>query len=207
MGRGGGWVATGVLMLGLAPAQAGEGRFAVSGNAGWSFTNAVVWHGGTAANSLAWDAGVGYHLTPKLDIGLLWDRQTGTLPFGPFGVGELRQEGYHAYAAYDLGPPRSLRPFLLAGAGASRRTEVRFAGTRRYTESTELRPSLALGAGLTAHAGHTVALRLGARWTATVVDHWPSEVACFDPGGCWPFPGQSRLSSRFDLAAGALLRF
>jgi len=212
-------VAMGALASSAAWAQ--EGRFEISGTAGWTFSdgvsgNTITVPGVGAFNridpkdSFAWGARLGFMATENVEVGFLFNQQSSSLELGGSTTATLGDESiynYHGYFAYNFGDEHAkARPYILGGAGATQFGAVTtgLASGRTIGGHTEFSSTWALGVKM--YPGKNVGIRLEARWTPTYIKSDATGWWCDPYWGCY-LVGNAQYANQFDLNGGIVLRF
>jgi hypothetical protein len=208
--------------LGCSRVWAQDQKVEISGTAGWTLSdgvsgNSVTVPGVGTFNSVApkdafsWGVRLGYMATPNVEVGALFNQQSTKLEVGgtsTFDIGDMSVRNYHGYFAYNFGGAHaSVRPYLLGGLGVTQYGSLGLtvAGVQHDIGGTS-KFSTTWAAGLKAFPGHSVGLRLEARWTPTYIKSDAEGWFCDPFWGCYVV-GNAQFSNQFDLSGGLVLRF
>jgi hypothetical protein len=222
-------VAAGALASSAAWAQ--DHRVEVSGTAGWTFSDGVS--GGTATingedftridpkDAFSWGARIGFFATDNVEIGFLYNQQSTKLEISGLAntleIGDEKLHNYHGYVAYNLGrPDASVRPYFLAGLGATQFGSIAIAanvnlptpqgGNRTINGNTKFSTTWALGVKLYPGESGNFGIRLEGRWTPTYIKSDVTGWWCDPYWGCYTV-GNAQYANQFELSGGINLRF
>ena len=154
-------------------------------------------------NSASAGITLGVNATESIGAEFLWSRQPTTVTGYDFGDVFLRRtdarlDQFHGNLIYTFRHGEAkLRPFILAGAGATR-------GAGEY--ASDVRFSFALGGGLKYFMNPNFGLRLQARWTPTYLYSTPGGLWC----DWWGYCSVSPIPTFFhqgDATIGFMFRF
>jgi len=217
------WLAPLVLTV-AAPVRAQDPRIEIAGVAGWSFADGVsgdtveaedgnLYNRIDPQDSFTYSLSAGYFLTENVEIGFLWGRQATKLEASGTRVveiGDINIDNYHGYFAYNFGDVDApIRPYLMAGLGATRYGSVSFTGLSgepRQTQSTS-RFSTTWGLGVKIYpGGGNFGVRAGVRWTPTYIKTDATGWWCDPWWGCYVV-GNSQYANQFEFSGGINLRF
>jgi outer membrane protein W len=215
-------LAASVALLGTS-AWAQEGRFEMSGNAGWTFSDGVsgspvvVPGVGTfdridPKDSFSWNFTLGYHFTENWELEFLYGQQQSKLEISgttTTDIGDFKVKNYHGVFSYNFGDEHSqARPFVFFGAGATSYPGVAFTrlnGTPAETGGNS-QFSGTFVAGLKLYPGKHAGIRLQARWTPTYIKSDSTGYWCDPYWGCYVV-GNAQYSNQFEVTGGVTLRF
>jgi hypothetical protein len=213
-----------VLAVSVTSAWAQPKRFEVTANLGWTFSDGVTSRGVLVAgeylfaavdpkDSLSWGIGVGVMATGNVELGFLFSQQKSALEISGTAtrtIGDLDIDGYHGYFAYNFGEvDASLRPYVLAGMGATSYGGVRF--TRLADVATgevggRTQFSTTWGAGVKMVLTPTFGARFGLRWTPTFIKSDSVGWWCDPYWGCYVVE-DLQYANQWDFFGGATIRF
>ena len=234
-------VMVGLGVLAGSAAWAQDPRFEIGGRLGWTFSDGVS--GGRVEgedgnlydrvdpqDSLSYGAQIGFFVTPRMEVGLLWDRQDSKLKVSgtrTVEIDDLAVSNYHVYFAFNMcGYDDAVRPYVLGGFGATSYGDISFAagGQERQIKS-QSKFSTTWGLGVKVYLSRNLGLNLGARWTPTYIWYsasvrggtsntrgtgwWcqPEFAELAGPRwGCYA-AGEGQYSNQFELSGGVSLRF
>jgi hypothetical protein len=204
-----------------AMAQDDSKKVEISASAGWTFSDGIngpaikVGNGGVYTrvdplNAFSWGARGGILVGAHSEVGILYDRQSTDLDLG--GTASLRiasvsVRNYHGYFAFNfLGRNSSVRPYLLAGFGATQYSlsEAATAGALG-TGNTKFSPTGAMGIKFFP-AGKTIGLRVEGRWTPTPIGSSATGFWCDSYWGCYT-DSKRQYSKQAEWSGGIILRF
>ena len=209
-------VATLLCAVAAAPAFA-QARVEVSGVFGWTFSdgvpiaatpvNGITYNRVDPKDSQSFGLTFGAYVTPEVEVEFLWNRQMSQLQVrgnGPTLSADMNVDNFHGNFVYNFGERDTVvRPFVLAGLGATSYGDAAFSGR---TVTGLSRFSWAIGGGVKAYPSKHVGVKAMMRWTPT---HIKTEMAGWwcDPWfGCMPI-GTAYYSNQFELSGGVTLRF
>lgn len=213
-------LAFGTLMPAAAFAQ--SGRVEVSGIVGWTVSDGIAGDGvpaldGNIYNAIdvkdgfSWGFGVGFNVTPKAEVGFLFNQQMSKL--GVEGtrdveIGDMNVTSYHPYFAYNLGDEDAkLRPYVMVGIGATNYASVPFSRPGFDGETgSSTRFSTTWGAGIKYFASPNVGIRAGMAWTPTYITTNDAGWWCDPYWGCY-LVGDAKYSNQFHFNGGIIFRF
>jgi len=149
------------------------------------------------AGSFTWGAEAGHFFTDHVGAEVSWTRQQSAMVVGTSAgsreLFDMKLDALQGSFVYQLGAPAArLRPFLLAGLGAT------FLSAPGLESETKL--SWAVGAGLKYFPSSRWGLRAQGRYAPTQLDDSASEV-------CDPFGFCQGSLHQFELVGGLVLRF
>ena len=119
-----------VACAGSASAQ--DSRIEIGVNLGWTLSDGVsfqpllagdgnIYDSIGPTDGFSWGLNLGYHATPNVEVGLLFDRQSSTLDVAGTNtrsIGDMNVDNYHGYATYSFGDEdATVRPYVMAGLG------------------------------------------------------------------------------------------
>jgi outer membrane protein W len=216
------FVVAALAILAASPAQAQDGKIELSvfggggTSAGYDLGRTVVdpttltaYDGVSFGSGAVVGAGIGYYLTPQMEVELAFNRMDGKFSgrrvdgadddeFQDVTINHL-----HGYFIYNIGEEeKKVRPFVGVGLGATIFSSDEFRGNDVDSESFF---SGSLTGGLKAALGRTLGLRLQARVTPTYIASTTEGYWC-GWGACWPVE-DAHYATQFSLAAGVNLRF
>jgi opacity protein-like surface antigen len=233
-------VMVGLGVLAGSAAWAGEPRFEIGGRLGWTFSDGVS--GGRVEgadgnlydrvdlkDSLSYGAQIGFLVTPRWELGFLWDHQNSKAVVGgtrTVEIDDLAVGNYHGYFAFNLRDHGAVRPYVLGGVGATRYGDISFtAGGQERLIKSPSKFSTTWGLGVKADLSRHLGLNLGARWTPTYIWYSPSirgETSNTRGAGWWCQPGfaeltgpqwgcytagEGQFSNQLELSGGVSVRF
>jgi hypothetical protein len=216
-------IAVAALAVLVASAPRADAQVAeISGNYGYTFSEGVsgddvVGGDGNTYNELNPTSSQSYHFTfgitptQNVEVGFLWGRQQSQLEAKGTAtviVGDMNVDNYHGYFAYNFGEPQgAVRPFVVAGIGATNYGSVSFTGVsgRREIDGVS-RFSTMFGGGVKAYLGRNVGVKVTGRWTPTYIKSEAAGWWCDPFWGCYVI-SDSQYSNQFDFSGGLLLRF
>jgi hypothetical protein len=207
-------LAAALVALAAAPALAQHPRVEISATAGWTFSDGV--NVGTVDESpivvgpkdaFSWGARFGYNVTPKVEVGFLFDLQATDLEATGAIDRSIPQKvsNYHGYFAYNFGDTDSaVRPYVLGGLGA---TYYGALDTAVGEIGGETRFSTTWAAGLKIFPGAgKFGIRLEGRYTPTYIKSDPEGYWCDPYWGCYTV-SNPEFSNQFEVSGGFTLRF
>lgn len=211
-----------VLVVSAAPAFA-QPRAEVGIFLGWTFSDGVsgqsilagdgnIYDRVDPKDSVSWGFDVGVFVSPSAEVGFIYQNQPTTLEIGGTNtreVGDLSVNQYHGYFAYNFGEPDApIRPYILAGFGATSYGDVNF--TRLNGASGTIggstKYSSTIGAGIKGYPSPHVGYRAGVRWTPTYIKSDAAGYWCDPYWGCYVV-GDAQYSNAFDFNGGVTFRF
>jgi hypothetical protein len=208
-------LAAALVALAGSTAWAQDPRVELSATAGWTFSDGV--NVGSIDDSpitigpkdaFSWGARLGFMVTPKIELGALFNMQSTDLEVEGFNVAaDLPSQNvynYHGYFAYNFGEPASkVRPYLLGGLGA---TQYGSLEVPSGSVGGETKFSTTWAAGLKVFPGRSFGLRLETRWTPTYIKSDPEGYWCDPYWGCYTV-SDAEYSNQIELSGGLTVRF
>lgn len=204
------------------PLTAQDARVELSASAGWTLSDGVTFNGviggdGNVYNeigpkdSVSFNATIGFHVTPQVEIGFLWARQQSKLEaLGTTTreIGDQNIDNYHGYVAYNFGEPDAkARFYVLGGAGATKYGSIAYqVGGFSGETSGETQFSTTWGAGVKLYPGKNFGIKLGARWTPTYIKSDSEGWWCDPYWGCYVV-SDAQYANQFEFSGGITLRF
>lgn len=214
----------GVLIVGcvLVASTASAQRLEASFNVGYSASEGLESDQrpllGQLYDTLAVDSGAsinftfGVFFTEQLEGEFLWSRQNSRLqgdgPAGKLPLSELAVYNYMGNLVYNFGGSDArVRPYAFGGLGA---TNYSF-GRNLLIDSTgdlgsETKFSTNWGGGVKFYVAPNVGLKVGVRWTPTLLKSEAAGIWCDPFYGCWQLV-DNQYSNQFETAAGITIRF
>ena len=198
-------------------------RVELGATANWTFSdgvggaNAVIVPGvGTfdridPKDAFSWGARLGFMVTDNVEVGALFSLQSTSLEIGGTTTVKLGDESlynYHGYFAYNFGDPDAkVRPYFLAGAGATQFGGVKIAvGNTEHQIGGNTRFSTTWALGLKLNASRNVGIRLEGRWTPTYIKSDAAGWWCDPYWGCY-VTENPQFANQFEVGGGITLRF
>ena len=216
------WMAATLSLAVVGSARAQDPRVEIGGSAAWTLSDGVtfdgllagdgnVYNGIEPKDSFSYSLNLGFFVTPQVEVGFLFSQQKSTLQVTGTTdreIGDQSVDNYHGYFAYNFGEPdASVRPYLLAGAGATNYGGVPYSvGSVSGTTDGSTKFSGTLGAGLKLYPGKKVGLKLGVRWTPTYIKSDEEGWWCDPYWGCYVV-SNAQYSNQFELSGGLIIRF
>jgi len=209
-------------LLAVSAARAAEPRFELSVMGGTTASDGVDGPAVTIVNvgtfdsidhedSGSWGIRAAYLIDSNLEAGVLFDQQPTTLQISgskTVDLGDQSVSNVHVFAAYSfLEPEAKVRPYLLAGLGATvyGTLDVNVEGYEKSIDG-ESKFSPTFGAGAKMFLNPKLGLRLEGRVTPTYIKSDPVGVYGDPYWGYWVVE-EAQYANQLELAAGVIVRF
>ena len=197
-------------------------KIELSVNLGWTAAdgvggNNVLASDGNVYNEIdpkdafSWGFTGEYFVTENIEVGFLYDDQKSKLEITGTAtrqIGDMDIRNYHGIFSYNFGEHgERMRPFFLAGIGATHYSSVDFAFNGvPLTIDGNTKASATFGGGIKYYATKNIGFRLQGRWTPTYVKTDEDGWWCDPFWGCY-VTGNAQYSNQFEFTGGINLRF
>jgi opacity protein-like surface antigen len=196
-----------------ATALAQEGKWEISGSAGYKFGGGFDTQYNNEnirvnlKSGVEYGFGIGYNFNRQFMFEAAWNQQSSAANVRPRSGGpevnafDMKINQFHGnfiWHAYNRNP--KVRPYFLLGLGA---TTFRPDAEPELTSTTRF--SFALGGGVKYWASDSFGLKLQGRWTPTYINSSPGGVWC-DPFFCWQTVN-NQYAGQFDVTGSLVVRF